>query len=307
MEFRALGASGLLVSEMGLGTNNFGTRLDEATTRAVIDAALDSGITFFDTADVYGRGASETVIGKILGARRRQVVITTKGGAAMGESAYERGASRRWILEAAEASLRRLGTDYIDLYLIHTPDPKTPLEETLRALDDLVRSGKVRYVGHSNHAAWQIADFDAIARSEHLARPIAAQHRYNLINRDIETEVLPACRAHGVGIIPYTPLATGFLTGKYSEGRTPEGARLVGHPRAAEILTAPNFERLGRLTAFAAERGHSLVELAIGWLLSRPEISSVIAGASSAEQVRSNVDSSGWRLTPAEMDLVAAL
>jgi len=307
VDFRTLGASGLLVSEMGLGTNNFGTRLDEATTRAVIDQAIDSGITFFDTADVYGRGASETVIGKVLGARRRQVVITTKGGSAMGESPYERGASRRWILEAAEASLRRLDTDYIDLYLIHTPDSKTPLEETLRALDDLVRTGKVRYIGHSNHAAWQIADFDAIARSEHLARPIAAQHRYNLIHRDLENEVLPACRAHGVGIIPYTPLATGFLTGKYSEGRAPEGARLVGHRMAAELLTGPNFERLARLGAFAAERGHSLVELALGWLLSRPEIGSVIAGASSADQVRSNVASSGWRLTPAEMALVAAL
>ena len=236
MEYRRLGRSGLLVSAVGLGTNNFGTRLDEAGTRRVLDQALELGITFVDTADSYGRGASEALIGKLLGARRKDVVLATKFSSPMGDSPYQRGTSRRWLIEALDASLRRLATDAIDLYQIHFPDPETPIEETLRALDDVVAAGKVRYVGYSNFAAWQIVEGQWTARSEHLVRPISTQNHYNLLRREVEAEVLPAARAHGLGVIPYYPLESGFLTGKYRPGKTPQGARLEGSARAGEVL-----------------------------------------------------------------------
>jgi aryl-alcohol dehydrogenase-like predicted oxidoreductase len=291
---------------VGLGTNNFGTRLDEAGTRRVLDQALELGITFVDTADSYGRGASEALIGKLLGPRRKDVVLATKFSSPMGDSPYQRGTSRRWLIEALEASLRRLATDAIDLYQIHFPDPETPIEETLRALDDVVAAGKVRYVGYSNFAAWQIVEGQWTARSEHLVRPISTQNHYNLLRREVEAEVLPAARAHGLGVIPYFPLESGFLTGKYRRGKTPQGARLEGSARAGEVLRPANFERLERWEAFASSRGRSLVELAVGWLLSHPEVGSVIAGASSAEQVRANVEAGTWRLEAAEMETVAA-
>lgn len=306
MEYRRLGRSGLLVSAVGLGTNNFGTRLDEAGTRRVLDQALELGITFVDTADSYGRGASEALIGKLLGPRRKDVVLATKFSSPMGNSPYQRGTSRRWLIEALDASLRRLATDAIDLYQIHFPDPETPIEETLRALDDVVAAGKVRYVGYSNFAAWQIVEGQWTARSEHLVRPISTQNHYNLLRREVEAEVLPAARAHGLGVIPYFPLESGFLTGKYRPGKTPQGARLEGSARAGEVLRPANFERLERWEAFASSRGRSLVELAVGWLLSHPEVGSVIAGASSAEQVRANVEAGTWRLEAAEMEMVAA-
>lgn len=306
MEYRRLGRSGLLVSAVGLGTNNFGTRLDEAGTRRVLDQALELGITFVDTADSYGRGASEALIGKLLGPRRKDVVLATKFSSPMGDSPYQRGTSRRWLIEALDASLRRLATDAIDLYQIHFPDPETPIEETLRALDDVVAAGKVRYVGYSNFAAWQIVEGQWTARSEHLVRPISTQNHYNLLRREVEAEVLPAARAHGLGVIPYFPLESGFLTGKYRPGKTPQGARLEGSARAGEVLRPANFERLERWEAFASSRGRSLVELAVGWLLSHPEVGSVIAGASSAEQVRANVEAGTWRLEAAEMEMVAA-
>ena len=307
MEYRRLGRSGLLVSAVGLGTNNFGTRLDEAGTRRVLDQALELGITFVDTADSYGRGASEALIGKLLGPRRKDVVLATKFSSPMGNSPYQRGTSRRWLIEALDASLRRLATDAIDLYQIHFPDPETPIEETLRALDDVVAAGKVRYVGYSNFAAWQIVEGQWTARSEHLVRPISTQNHYNLLRREVEAEVLPAARAHGLGVIPYFPLESGFLTGKYRPGKTPQGARLEGSARAGEVLRPANFERLERWEAFASSRGRSLVELAVGWLLSHPEVGSVIAGASSAEQVRANVEAGTWRLEAAEMEMVAAI
>ena len=307
MEYRRLGRSGLLVSAVGLGTNNFGTRLDEAGTRRVLDQALELGITFVDTADSYGRGASEALIGKLLGPRRKDVVLATKFSSPMGNSPYQRGTSRRWLIEALDASLRRLATDAIDLYQIHFPDPETPIEETLRALDDVVAAGKVRYVGYSNFAAWQIVEGQWTARSEHLVRPISTQNHYNLLRREVEAEVLPAARAHGLGLIPYFPLESGFLTGKYRPGKTPQGARLEGSARAGEVLRPANFERLERWEAFASSRGRSLVELAVGWLLSHPEVGSVIAGASSAEQVRANVEAGTWRLEAAEMEMVAAI
>ena len=307
MDYRRLGHSGLLVSEVGLGANNFGTRLDETRGREVLHQALDLGVTFIDTADIYGKGASESLLGKLLGPNRPHVVLATKVGMAMSDSPYETGASRRWIVHSVEASLRRLGTDWIDLYQLHQPDPATPIEETLRALDDLVRAGKVRYAGYSNFAAWQLVDADWTARAGHLARPISAQDHYNLLTRDIERELLPACRALGVGLIPYYPLESGFLTGKYREGVTPQGARLGESPRAGRVLTRANFERLERLERFAGQRHHSLLDLAFGWLLSHAEVASVIASASSAEQVRQNVQAAAWRLDPAEMEAVAAM
>jgi aryl-alcohol dehydrogenase-like predicted oxidoreductase len=307
MEYRRLGHSGLLVSAVGLGTNNFGSRLDEAATRLVLDQALESGVTFIDTSDSYGRGASETLIGRILGPRRRDVILATKFSSPMGESRYERGTSRRWLSEAVEGSLRRLATDVIDLYQIHFPDPETPIEETLRALDDLGTAGKVRYIGYSNFAAWQIVEGQWTARTEHLARPISSQNHFNLLRREIEAEILPAARAHGLGIIPYYPLESGFLTGKYRPGLTPDGARLAGSARGEEVLSRTNFERLARWEAFASERGHQLLELAFGWLLAHPEVGSVIAGARSAEQVRTNVEAAAWTLDTADMAAMAAL
>jgi aryl-alcohol dehydrogenase-like predicted oxidoreductase len=294
-EFRHLGNSGLLVSAMGLGTNNFGSRLDEERTREVLEAALAAGVTFIDTADIYAGGKSETLIGKILGNRRKDVVLATKVGMPAGDSPYRRGASRRRIMEAVEGSLRRLGTDYIDLYQLHAPDRATPIDETLGALDDLVHQGKVRYVGHSNFSAWEIVDAAWTARQLHLARPVSAQHHYSLLTRDIETDVLEVTRKFGLGMIPFYPLESGFLTGKYRVGTIPAGARLESGPRAEKVLNAGNFERLETLERFASERGHSLLQLALGWLLSKAEVATVIAGASSGEQVRRNVEASGRR------------
>jgi aryl-alcohol dehydrogenase-like predicted oxidoreductase len=307
MEYRRLGQSGLLVSAVGLGTNSFGTRLDEDRTRRVLEAAIDQGVTFIDTADGYGRGASETLIGRILGPSRRELVLATKFSSPMGDAPWQRGTSRRWITQAVEDSLRRLATDVIDLYQIHFPDPLTPIEETLRALDDVVAAGKVRYVGYSNFAAWQLVDGQWTARSEHLLRPISIQTHFSLVRRDAEAEIVPAARALGLGVIPFYPLESGFLTGKYRPGEALEGARLTGSPREQTVLTAANFSRLERWQAFAAERGRSMVELAVGWLLSHPEVGPVIAGASSAEQVRANVAAGSWRLDAAEMEAVAGL
>jgi aryl-alcohol dehydrogenase-like predicted oxidoreductase len=210
-------------------------------------------------------------------------------------------------MKAVDDSLRRLRTDHIDLYQVHAPDSGTPILETMQALDDLVRQGKIRYIGHSNFAAWEIVDAQWTARGEHLALPISAQHYYNLLSRDIEVDVIKVVGPLGLGLIPYYPLESGFLTGKYRPGSTPPGARLDGSPRADRVLRPENFERLQRLEGFAAERGHSLLELSLGWLLSHPEVGTVIAGASSAEQVDQNVASSSWRLDAAEMEQVAAL
>ena len=312
MQMRRLGNSGLLVSEVGLGTNNLASRLDDGQAARVIDAALDLGVTFIDTADIYGRahgpepGASESQLGRVLAGRRDRFVLATKFGYPMSDSPDERGASRSWMTRAVEGSLRRLNTDWIDLYQVHVPDPETPIDETLRALDDLVSSGKVRYVGHSNFAAWQIADADWTARTEHLARPISAQMHYNLLTREMQAEVIPACRAHGLGLIPYYPLEYGFLTGKYTRAGEGRG-RLSESSRASTLMTPANFDRLEAMTAFARERGHSLLDLAFGWLLSQPVIGSVIASVASPEQLHANVGAAAWRLTDAEMAAVADL
>src|ERR1700688_148861 len=310
MEFRNLGNSGLKVSAVGLGCNNFGMKNDAEQTRAIVHRSLDEGITLFDTADIYGnRGASEEMLGKALAERRRDAVVATKFGMAMGDGPYLRGGSRRYIMSAAEASLKRLRTDYIDLYQIHQPDPETPQQETLEALNDLVRSGKVRYIGSSNFAAWQTVDAHWISRANNLAPYISAQNQYNLLDRRIERELVPACRHFGVGLLPYCPLASGFLTGKYRRGaEPPKGTRMALLERVAtRTLTGPNFDLLEKLEHFARERGRTLLELAVGWLVSEPQNSSVICGATSPEQVSENVKAGAWKLSAEERDAVDKL
>jgi aryl-alcohol dehydrogenase-like predicted oxidoreductase len=310
VEYRNLGDSGLKISLAGLGCNNFGMRCDTEQTRAVVHRALDDGVTFFDTADIYGnRGGSEELLGKALGKRRREVVVATKFGMAMGSGPYERGASRRYIMAAAEASLRRLDTDYLDVYQLHQPDPDTPQEETLAALDDLVRAGKVRYLGNSNFSGWQVADADWISRTRSLARYVSAQNQYNLLDRRIERDLLPACQKFGLGMLPYFPLASGFLTGKYRRGaEAPKGTRLaLMQPMAKQVMTEQNFATLERLEEFARGRGHTLVELAMSWLACQPVVSSVISGATRPEQVTENVKACGWKLTEEELKEVDAV
>jgi len=304
MEYRYLGRSGLQVSVAGLGCNNFGGRCDFEQSRAVVHRALDAGITLFDTADVYGgQGRSEEFLGQLLKGHRQQVIIATKFGMKMGEGPHTMGGSRKYIMSAVEDSLRRLDTDYIDLYQFHRPDPHTPIEETLRALDDLVRSGKVRYVGHSNFAGWQATEAHFLAREAGLTPFISAQNEYNLLDRRIEAELVPAANRYGLGILPFYPLASGFLTGKYRQGEgSPEGTRLAaGGPMADRILTGPNYESLSRLQDFAGARGRTMVDLAIGWLASLPHVGSVIAGATKPGQVDENVAAAGWRLTADEL------
>ncbi len=309
MEYRRLGRSGLHVSLAGLGCNNFGMRIDYEAAEKVTNAALDAGITLFDTADVYGRGASEEMLGRALGARRHEVIIATKFAAPMGEGPMHRGGSRHRIMEACEDSLRRLGTDYIDLYQMHMPDPDTPIEETLRALDDLVRSGKVRYIGNSNYRGWQIAEAHWTAETHHLTKMVSAQNHYNLMERGVETEVVPACNHYGLGILPYFPLASGFLTGKYRPGQAvAEGTRLAAWgDRAQGVLTDENYATLERLEAWAGERGHTVLELAVGWLASQSHVSSVISGATKPEQLDANAAAVEWQLTAEEVAEVASL
>ena len=302
MDTKPLGRSGLRVSVVGLGCNNFGQRCDQAQTRAVVAKALDLGVTLFDTADVYGGGGvSEEYLGKALESRRGEVVLATKFGMPMGEGPLRRGGSRRWMMQAAENSLRRLGTDYIDLYQIHFPDAGTPIEETLRALDDLVRQGKVRYVGCSYFAGWQVVEAAWTARTAGLAQFVSAQNFYNLLERNVERALVPACNAQGLGVLPYFPLASGLLTGKYQRGAAaPEGTRLSA-PRFKGALSDKNFDKVEKLSAFAADAGHSLLELAIGWLASQPHVPSVIAGATKPEQVEANVRAASWKLSAAEL------
>ncbi len=310
MEQRRLGNSGLYVSEVGIGCNNFGGRIDAKATGAVVDAALDHGINFFDTADVYGGQESERLLGQALGSRRERAIIATKFGMPTGPSLQEKGGSRRYVRRAVEASLTRLGTDYIDLYQIHAPDPATPIAETLSVLDDLVREGKVRYLGHSNFTGWQISDADWTARSAGWTPFVTAQNHYSLLERAVRHEVLPACRHFGLGMLPYFPLASGMLTGKYRRGSAPPKdsrlARMEG--MAQRMLREDVYDRVEALGAFAGEHDHPLLELAFGWLLSQPVIVSVIAGATSAEQVAANVRAAqGWRLTDEEMNDVAEI
>ena len=306
--YRRLGKSGLTVSTVGLGCNNLG-RANTATesqdaTDAVVHAAIDAGITLFDVADTYGRepGLSETMLGKALGARRGDVVLATKFGMdAKGANGPDFGArgSRRYIVQAVEASLRRLGTDWIDLYQFHTPDPLTPIDETLAALDTLVRSGKVRYIGHSNRSGWQIAQAEYVARELGTERFISSQNHYNLLDRRAELEVTPAAEEFGLGVLPYFPLANGLLTGKYAPGHAPEGSRL-SHTRT-NLVNDADWEQLGSFSAFAKERGLTEIEVAFSWLAAQPSVASVIAGATRPEQVRQNAEAANWVPTPEDL------
>jgi aryl-alcohol dehydrogenase-like predicted oxidoreductase len=303
MEQRTLGRSGLKVSEVGLGCNNFGV-LDVEASRHVVHRALDQGITLFDTADVYGnRGGSETQLGEILGPRRKDIVLATKFGMPMDDANQIAGASRRYIVAAAEASLKRLKTDWIDLYQVHRPDAATPIEETLSALNDLVRHGKVRYVGCSNFAAWQVVDAQWTARERRLTPFISAQDELSLLVRDIERELIPALDAHGLGLLPYFPLASGLLTGKYGRGaELPAGTRMARMQRLSDrFITDKNWATVEKLEAFCARRGHTMLELAFGWLLAKPVVASVIAGATKPEQIEANVKATGWKLSPEDL------
>jgi aryl-alcohol dehydrogenase-like predicted oxidoreductase len=308
MEYRRLGKSGLRVSELGLGANNFGWWADEPTSIAVIDHALDLGINYIDTADMYDRGRSEEFVGKALQGKRDHVIIATKFAHPMGDEPNDKGGSRYYIMKAVEASLRRLQTDYIDVYQMHVPDRETPIEETLRALNDLVQSGKVRYIGCSNFAAWQLCEALWTSKVNHLHAFMTVQVRYNILERGIEAELLPCCREYGIGVIPWGPLAGGFLTGKYHQGKSaPVDARLA-NPVAiySHIFTDENWKRLAALKAFAAERGHTIAELAIAWLLAKPWISSVIAGARTVEQLSANMPAMQWKLTDDDITEVEA-
>ena len=311
MEYRNLGRSGLQVSVVGLGCNNFGRRCDLEATQRVVDQAIDLGINLFDTADIYGASLSEEYLGKALGSRRNDVVVATKFAGPMGEGPMRSGASRRHIIEACEASLRRLGTDYIDLYQWHFPDPVTPIEESMRALDDLVRAGKVRYIGHSNFSGWQTAEAHYISRMEHLTPFISAQNEYSLLDRRVEKELVPACERFGVGILPYFPLASGFLTGKYRRGEAPpEGARLSNpamQGMAGRIMNDRNWDMLEKLETFAQSREKGIGDLAVAWLAAKAYVPSVIAGATRPEQVVANASAGEWKLTPEETAEVDAL
>ena len=307
MEYRNLGSSGLRVSLVGLGCNNFGMRLDLEQTRAVVDRAFDLGITLFDTADMYGgRGGSETQLGKILGHRRKDIVLASKFGMAMSDDGTKIGASRRYIMSAVEDSLRRLKTDWIDLYQLHQPDPLTPLDETMQALDDLVTQGKIRYIGCSNLPSWQVVESQWISKSMGLNRFVSCQDEYNILNRNVEAELIPAMRKYGCGLLPYFPLASGLLTGKYKRTEMPEGARLTDMPTFANriYLTDENFDIVDNLHKFANKTGHSILELAFGWMASRPTTASIIAGATKPEQIDANVAAVNWVLSQSEIDEV---
>jgi aryl-alcohol dehydrogenase-like predicted oxidoreductase len=302
---RRLGSEGPEVSVVGLGCNNFGGRVDLAGTHAVVDAALDAGVMLFDTADVYGgQGGSERFLGEVLEGRRDRVSLATKFGGDMGDGTEARG-SREYIRKAIDGSLERLRTDYVDLYQYHHPDGVTPFEETFGALAELVREGKVRYVGHSNLEAAQIEEVDALAREHGWARPVSAQNRYSLLRREAEEELLPVCERLGLGFLPYFPLASGLLTGKYRRGEErPQGTRLSGRD---EVFTEETFDQLEALERYAGEQGVSMLHVAIGGLLAQPAVSSVIAGATKPEQVRANVAAAEWEPSPADVAAVDSL
>ena len=304
MQIRNLGGSGLRVSAVGLGCNNFGQRTDLETSRKVIHKAIDLGVTLFDTADIYaGRGGSETVLGEVLGPRRKDIVLATKYSKAMSDDGRKQGASRRYIMAAVEDSLRRLKTDYIDLYQQHDYDPLTPIDETLRALDDLVRQGKVRYIGNSNFPAWRIAEAELTARATNTVRFVSCQDEYSLLVRDIEKDLLPAARHYNLGLLPFFPLASGLLTGKYQRGaNAPADSRFAKMPALRERYVTPrNEDIVDKLKVFAESRGHTLLELAFSWLAARPQVSSVIAGATRVEQIEANVRAIDWTLTTEDL------
>lgn len=302
MEYRRLGNSGLRVSEVSLGGNRFGWQVGEQASIAIINHALEMGINFIDTADLYDQGRSEEFVGKTVKSKRSQVIIATKFG-------YETSNSRYHIMKAVDASLRRLQTDHIDLYQIHLPDATTPIEETLRTLDNLVQAGKVRYIGCSNFAAWQLCEALWTSKVNNLESLVTIQTRYNLLERQAETELVPCCQAYGVGVIPWGPLAGGFLTGKYRHGEKPPPNKLLSRPMwlYTNIFTEANWNKLAKLEAFAAERGHTVGELAIAWLRTKPWVNTVIVGAEKMEEVSANVAAAEWKLRPEEVTEVEAI
>jgi len=311
MEKRRLGQSNLEISAVGVGCNNFGGRTDFEGTRAVVHRALDLGVTLFDTADVYGnKGKSEEFLGEILKDRRKDIVIATKFGMPMSDSARPRDASRAYVMRAAEASLKRLRTDWIDLYQVHRPDPKTPAEETMRALDDLIEQGKVRAIGCSNFSAAELDNAQDAAARAHASAFVTVQDEYSLLARDIERGLIPAMAQRHLSLLPYFPLASGLLTGKYRrDADAPKGARLSYSAHHADVLNEKNWARLDKLNAVAERTGHSLLEFAFGWLLAKPIIGSVIAGATKPEQIEQNVAAAAKRPSPAviaEIDAITA-
>jgi len=303
MEHRRLGGSDLEVSVVGLGCNNFGMKIDLAASQAVIDAALEAGIDFFDTADLYGGGKSEEFIGEALGKRRGRVRIGTKFGGMRKAAGKGEFGTRAYVMECVEASLKRLRTDYIDLYQMHYPDPGTPIEETLGALDELVRQGKVRQIGHSNFSGAMIAAADVASSTRRLARFVSAQNEWSLLQRKAETDAIPACEKHRLGQLPYFPLASGMLTGKYRRGeKFAPGTRFAAlGDYFSSIASDANFAKVEALERVASKHGHTLLELAMSWLAAQPCVASVIAGATSPEQVRANAASVSWKLKPAEL------
>jgi aryl-alcohol dehydrogenase-like predicted oxidoreductase len=313
MEIRNLGKSGLRVSVVGLGCNNFGWRIDLQASRKVVDKAIDLGVTLFDTADVYDNGGSEDMLGQILGNRRKQIVLATKFAAAFSGINGGPFGSRHYIMSAVENSLRRLRTDCIDLYQYHWPDPRTPMEETLRALHDLVCQGKVRYIGISNHRAWQVVDAQWIARTSGLYSFVSCQDEYSLLERGIERELIPAMSAYGLGLLPYFPLAAGMLSGKYNKDESPAAdtrfASEVMRGLGARYMTDANWSIVDKLNAFCKSRGHTMIELAFSWLLAKATVGSVIAGATKPEQIEQNAKAASWTLTAdeiAEIDNISA-
>jgi aryl-alcohol dehydrogenase-like predicted oxidoreductase len=302
MEYRQLGRSGLRVSAIGLGGNTFGNGADEAQTGRIISRALELGINFIDTADSYARGVSEQYVGKAVAGRRHQAIIATKVASRMGALPNDEGLSRKHIMDGIEASLRRLNTDYVDLYQVHRFDPATPVYETLATLDDLVHQGKVRYVGCSNFLAWQVCEALWAADRKNLTPFVSVQPRYNVFDRAIERELLPFCRQYGIGIIPYSPLAGGILTGKYQPGAPPPPDTRAGrNPRMQQQMTPERMAQVTELGKWAREQGHTAGELALAWLLAHPEVSTVIAGATKPEQIDDNAKAADWRLTDADL------
>jgi aryl-alcohol dehydrogenase-like predicted oxidoreductase len=302
MEYRQLGRSGLRVSAIGLGGNTFGNGADEAQTGKIINRALDIGINFIDTADVYSRGVSETFVGKAVAGRRREALIATKVRGKMGDKPNDEGLSRKHIMDGMEDSLRRLNTDYVDLYQVHQVDANTPIYETLSALDALVQQGKVRYIGCSNFAAWQICEALWAADRKNLTPFVSVQPRYNIFDRAIERELVPFCRQYGIGIIPYSPLAGGLLTGKYKPGEAPPPDTRAGrNPRMQSQLNDDTLGKVDALRNWAKGRDRTVGELALAWLLSRPEVSTIIAGATRPEQVEDNAKAAEWKLSAEDL------
>jgi aryl-alcohol dehydrogenase-like predicted oxidoreductase len=303
MQQRTLGSSDLKLSAVGLGANNFGGRMDTAQVRAVVHKALDCGVTLIDTADAYGPdGKSEAAIGDVLGPRRKDMVLATKFGLDISGNHKLAGGSRAYVMKAVEGSLKRLRTDWIDLYQMHYPDPDTPIEETLRAIDDLVKQGKVRHIGHSNATGKQLDEAMEASKTNNISAFISSQDQYSLLNRKIEAGLLPSIEKHHLGFLPYFPLASGMLTGKHKRGVVQEGSRLAYSKRHIDrFINDANWAKVEALTVFAEKRGHTILELAFAWLLAKPFIGSVISGASTPEQVEHNVKAVGWALTPADM------